>query len=115
MKSRDLHRRLSRTALAAGFAVMACSPAVVHPDARDATWASGKWPGTTVDDLEHGRAVFVSRCAGCHNLPLPDSKSPEEWATVVGDMATGARLSAADQDLVLRYLSATSDRLRHGS
>lgn len=115
MKSRDLLRSLSRTAFAAGFAAIACSPAVVHPVARDATWASEKWPGTTVDDLEHGRAVFVSRCAGCHNLPLPDSKSPEEWATVVGDMATGARLSAADQDLVLRYLSATSERLRHGS
>jgi mono/diheme cytochrome c family protein len=115
MKVWDLLRSHSRTLIAAGFAAVACSPAVVHPDARDASWASGKWPGTTVDDLEQGRTVFVSRCAGCHNLPLPDSKSPDEWATVVGDMATGARLSAADQDLVLRYLSATSERLRHGS
>jgi hypothetical protein len=115
MKVRDLLRSHSRTALVAGFVAAACSPAVAHPDARDASWASEKWPGTTVDDLERGRAVFVSRCAGCHNLPLPDSKSPEEWATVVGDMATGARLSPADQDLVLRYLSASSERLRHGS
>ena len=109
-----LRGKPSHIAFAAALVVFACSPAVVHPNARDASWASEKWPGTTVAELEQGRTVFVTRCAGCHNLPLPDSKSSEEWATVVGDMATGARLSAADQDLVLRYLSATSERLRHG-
>ena len=47
-------------------------------------------------------------------VPMPDAKTPDEWASVVGEMARGARLSAADQDLVLRYLSAASERLRHG-
>jgi len=98
----------------AGFGLGACASAVAHPSPRDASWAAAKWPGTTVGDLEHGRAVFVSRCAGCHNLPMPDSKSADEWAGVVPEMAQGARLSAADEDLVLRYLSATSERLRHG-
>lgn len=105
----------TRLVLLTALGVAACATAVVHPSARDASWASEKWPGTTVDDLEHGRTVFVSRCAGCHNLPRPDAKTADEWASVVGEMAAGARLSAADQDLVLRYLSATSERLRHGS
>lgn len=94
---------------------VACGGVVAHPSARDASWAASKWPGTTVDDLEHGRSVFVSRCAGCHNLPRPDAKTPDEWASVVPEMAQGARLSAADQDLVLRYLSAASAHLRHGT
>jgi mono/diheme cytochrome c family protein len=108
------HRNAWLTALGTALVAVGCGAGLAHPDARDATWASGKWPGTTVGDLEHGRAVFVSRCAGCHNLPHPESKTPDEWATVVGDMATGARLTAADQDLVLRYLSATSQRIHQG-
>lgn len=104
-------------AAAAGTVALAlwgCASVVVHPSGRDASWASQKWPGTTVADLEQGRTVFVSHCAGCHNLPSPGSKTPDEWASVVGEMAAGARLDAADQDLVLRYLSAVSDRLRQG-
>lgn len=101
-------------ALPLGVLALGCSTVVVHPSARDARWASEKWPGTTVAELEEGRSVFVARCAGCHNLPNPGSKSPEEWGNVVGEMATGARLTAADQDLVLRYLSVASERLRQG-
>lgn len=99
-------------ALATG--AVACTPAALHPSPGDASWAARKWPGTTVGDLEQGRTVFVSRCSSCHNLPSPDVKSPDEWAGVVGDMASGAKLSDTDRDLVLRYLAATSERLRHG-
>lgn len=98
----------------AGMAFAACTSVVVHPSARDASWASEKWPGTTVDDLERGRSVFVARCAGCHDLPSPAAKPADEWATVVGEMAAGAHLTAPEQDLVLRYLSSASERLRRG-
>lgn len=83
----------------------------MRPDARDAAWASRKWPGTTVTELDRGREVFVSRCSGCHNLPAPNVKTPDQWAAVVGEMAEGARLSMDERDLVLRYLSAASVRL----
>jgi len=91
---------------------VACGSAVPRPDAADALWASGRWPGTTVSDLEKGRELFVARCAGCHNLPLPASKTPDEWLGVVDEMATVARLSAADRDAVARYLGAASERSR---
>ena len=104
--------RISRlVTLAALLGVVACSTAVVRPEPRDAKWASERWPGTTVDELSRGRDLFVARCAGCHNLPRPDIKTPDEWANVVDEMASGARLSSGDRDLVLRYLSAASERL----
>ena len=93
--------------------VAACSAAAVPPvNSADASWASERWPGTTVAELSRGRDVFVSRCSACHALPRPEVKSPDEWATVLDEMAMRAKLSTVDRDLTLRYLSATSQRLR---
>lgn len=97
-------------------AVAACSAAAVPPVAStDARWASERWPGTTVAELSRGRDVVVSRCSGCHALPRPEVKSPDEWSSVLDEMAARAKLSAADRDLALRYLSAASQRLRASS
>jgi cytochrome c5 len=97
--------------LAAG--ITACGAVgAVPPVASDARWANERWPGTTVEELAHGRDVFVSRCSSCHGLPRPDVKSHDEWASVLDEMAVRAKLSSDDRDLVLRYLSATSQRLR---
>jgi hypothetical protein len=97
----------------ASLTVVSCTTGVIRPDARDAHWASQQWPGTTVDDLSRGRDLFVLRCAGCHNLPQPVAKTPEEWAGVVEEMGPGAKLGPAERELVLRYLSAASERLHH--
>jgi cytochrome c5 len=89
-------------------AVVGCTAAVVRPGPSDARWASERWPGTTVADLSRGQDIFVSRCSSCHALPSPRVKRPDEWAGVLGEMGMKAKLSAGDQELVLRYLSAAS-------
>jgi cytochrome c5 len=81
----------------------------------EARWASERWPGTTVAELSKGRDVFVSRCSACHALPRPDVKSPDEWSSVLDEMASRAKLSSADRELALWYLSAASQRLRASS
>lgn len=101
---------LLTTIFAASLGV-ACATAVIRPDARDAQWASAKWPGTTVGDLDRGRETFVGRCGGCHNLPEPNVKTPEEWSRVLDEMAARSKLTPDEKDLVLRYLSAASQRL----
>ncbi|HEX4474911.1 MAG TPA: cytochrome c [Polyangiaceae bacterium] len=104
---------VSMLAGVAALLLGACgASAVVHPTAQDAEWASAKWPGTTVGELETGRALYTSKCAGCHRLPDPNAKTPEQWPTVVDEMADRAKLTAADRDLMLRYLSSASERLR---
>ncbi len=111
-----LVRRYGPRVVGAGLALAlgACATGVVRPDARDAHWAAERWPGTTVEDLSRGRELFVLRCAGCHNLPAPAAKTPDEWASVVDEMGPGAKLGPSDRELVLRYLSAASERLHHG-
>jgi len=90
----------------------AASPASAPVTPSDEKWASQRWPGTTLGDLTHGHDVFVSRCSSCHSLPRPDVKSPEQWGAVLDEMGARAKLSAAERDLVNRYLSAASQRLR---
>jgi cytochrome c5 len=98
-------------AVAIGIALLsACGAGVARPDPNDARWASERWPGTTVADLSRGQDIFVARCSSCHALPPPGKKTPDEWAGVLDEMGAKAKLSATDQDLVLRYLSAASRR-----
>ena len=97
------------SAILAGCGASAGPVPVVPSDQK---WASEHWPGTTLADLTRGHDVFVSRCSSCHGLPRPEVKSPEEWTSVLDEMAARAKLSAADRDLVNRYLSSASQRLR---
>jgi mono/diheme cytochrome c family protein len=101
-------------AIAAALVLSACGGAVVEPNANDARWAATRWPGTSVSTLQGGRSVFVSRCSSCHALPEPNVKTPDEWASVIDEMAPRAHLTPDDRDAVLRYLSAASERLRKG-
>jgi mono/diheme cytochrome c family protein len=97
---------------AAAMAGCAASGGVVPVFPGDEKWASERWPGTTMNDLAKGHDVFVSRCSSCHGLPRPDAKSPDEWNGVLDEMAARAKLSSEDRELVNRYLSAASQRLR---
>jgi cytochrome c5 len=92
----------------------ACVAPIIEPDAKDARWAATRWPGTSLDDLKGGRRLFVARCASCHELPVPNVKTPDEWASVIDEMAPRAHLTPGDRDQVLRYLSAASERVRKG-
>jgi mono/diheme cytochrome c family protein len=97
------------------ISLAACAGGLVRePDAKDASWAATRWPGTSVSDLKGGRKVFVSRCSSCHGLPEPSVKTPDQWASVIDEMAPRARLSSGDRDAVLKYLSAESERARQG-
>lgn len=98
----------------AALLVGACAGAALEPDARDASWASTRWPGTSVAELQGGRSLFVARCSSCHALPEANVKTADEWARVIDEMAPRAHLAAEERDRVLRYLSAASERLSHG-
>ena len=102
-------RRLAWIALAAGAsAAAACAPALRHPSPADAVFLAPRWPGTTVDDLERGRRLYVRRCSGCHNLVLPRAFPAEKWPGLVDDMAEKARLGPLEREDVVRFLVAAA-------
>jgi mono/diheme cytochrome c family protein len=100
-------RRLAIIALAAGLGA-SCAAALRHASPEDAVRVAPQWPGTTVEDLERGRRLYVRRCAGCHTLVLPAAHPPEEWPRLVDSMAKKARLRPDEREDVMRFLVAVA-------
>jgi len=94
--------------------MIGCTSMLPPPIERDVEWLSAR--GSTVDlsDLGRGRAAYVERCAGCHNLHSPASMLPEQWTQVVADMERDneVKLDPRERDLILAYLTASSARMR---
>jgi mono/diheme cytochrome c family protein len=109
---RKREARFALGMLVAAAMAAACSAALDHPTPQDAQWASNEWPGTTVEDLAHGRALYVDKCSGCHNLHLPAEHAPGEWKGFVAYMVAEAKLTPEEQAEIVRYLAAASARSR---
>jgi mono/diheme cytochrome c family protein len=102
-------RRLAALSLAAGLGVTAaCAASLRHALPQDAVLLAPRWPGTTLQDLERGRALYVRRCAGCHTLFLPGAYPPAAWPGLVDAMAAKARLRPGERDDVVRFLVAVA-------
>lgn len=94
-----------------------CAPALVKPIPEDVVWMNRKQPAqpTTLNDLEHGRELYVLKCSGCHTLPLPQEYSAADWEKIVRKMIVGLKLEINDHEesRINLYLSSTSTRLRN--
>lgn len=106
-------KQTCRWMLALGCVVaLGCAAALDQPTAQDAAWASRRWDPTTLEDLRKGRATYVAKCAGCHNLHLPEQYPPDEWEGYVAYMVAEAKITPAEQDLITRFLASASARAR---
>ena len=110
MRKRDA--RFALGMLVAAALAAACSAALDHPTPQDAQWAAREWPGTTVEDLAQGRALYVDKCSGCHNLHLPAEYPPEEWKSYVAYMVAEAKITPEEEAAIARFLAAASARSR---
>ncbi len=94
--------RLVAVALLAG--AVACAAGLRHPTEQDAQVAASQWPGTSLQDLERGRSLYVRRCSGCHTLYLPSAYAAEVWPELVDSMSRKARLSRSQQADITRFV-----------
>lgn len=85
-----------------------CAAALRQATPEDAVRLAPRWPGTTLEDLQRGRTLYVRRCSGCHNVVLPRAFPPERWPTLVDEMAEKARLGPGERDDVVRFLVAVA-------
>jgi cytochrome c5 len=97
-------------ALAALGLTLGCAAALPRPTAATAARAQGRWPDSSLAQLEEGRAVFVQRCSGCHALPLPDSRNEAQWKKVLDEMSADAKLTASERVLVERFVLSARTR-----
>jgi mono/diheme cytochrome c family protein len=101
-------RSVRRLAIATVVAALSasCAAALRHSSPSDAARLASRWPGTTVEDLERGRRLYVRRCSACHTLVLPAAHPPEKWPRLVDAMAKKARLRPEEREDVVRFLVA---------
>lgn len=87
-----------------------CAASLPRPSAATAARAQGRWPDSSLAQLDQGRSVFVQRCSGCHALPLPDSRTEAEWKKVLDEMAADAKLTLDERVLVERFVLSVRTR-----
>ena len=93
------------------FGVLAgCGAALPEPDASQVEKLRVTDAEVTLESLEHGRSLYVERCAGCHTLKDPRSLTSEAWLRALRSMQVdeGVRLEPPDARDIERYLVATS-------
>ncbi len=58
----------------------------------------------TLDELQQGRELFINNCGACHSLYIPESYAPSEWKNILNQMGPKTSMSAAEIELVLKYV-----------
>jgi cytochrome c5 len=89
-------------------ALAACGgSAIPQPTAADASRGRAHFPGLTLNELQQGRSLYVSRCGSCHVLKRPAELSATQWQSEVDDMRSknGVELSDAEAQAIVRYLA----------
>lgn len=63
-----------------------------------------------LEQLESGKALYQSRCGGCHMLYTPDHLGPDKWPTMVESMSERSKLTPEQAESISQYLVAMSRR-----
>jgi mono/diheme cytochrome c family protein len=101
--------RLSGVFLSVVMTMAACAGKLPPPAGpADVQWAQSRWPAMAPSDLEAGRQVLLTKCAGCHRAPLPEEYSPAAWPHYLDEMAARAKLTATDRSVIEQYVLTLS-------
>ncbi len=95
--------------LLALFALWSCGVKFLTPTQLDADRGGKMFAGMTLDQLNHGKMLYETNCSKCHKLKKLDLLDEAGWRDIVPKMAKGAKMNAADTDLVLQYVLTMKD------
>lgn len=59
----------------------------------------------TLADLQQGRTLYISKCADCHSLYLPESFTASQWRSILPTMTPRTNLTSAQVQLVTKYVT----------
>jgi hypothetical protein len=76
----------------------------LEPVESDVAIAQAHWPGTTLNDLTRGYAIFDDKCTDCHSLEKPQNFSVDEWNVLMRKMGRKAKLDSNEYKLVFHYI-----------
>ena len=79
--------------------VLACVPALYQPSSDLA-----KKSGHTLEELQHGRQLYIDHCGSCHLLYLPKEYSDKDWEKILDSMKTRSKISESEKQLIWNFL-----------
>jgi len=79
--------------------LFACAPALYLPTSEIA----GKH-SKGLDDLNHGRQIYIDHCGSCHHLYQPGQYTEQVWSMHVNEMQSRAKISNEQKQLILDYI-----------
>ncbi len=88
----------------------ACVPPAPHPVPTDVPVAKRRFPDATLESLADGRARYVSKCGGCHQLYEPERHAPDAWPRTLDSMSARAKLTEEDRARIEQYLVTLARR-----
>lgn len=68
--------------------------------------AQAKWPGTSADELERGRQLFLTYCNTCHSYPDRAAYTEAEWPGIARRMGGKVDLTEAEKEALVRFILA---------
>lgn len=96
--------------ISVGILLAGCFTAkMLTPTQADVERVQHKYPGYTLADLNHGKALYEKNCATCHKLKHPESQTEEGWKHIVPIMVKKVNknntvLDTQDEESILRYV-----------
>lgn len=103
--------RRHRRVVVAVTLVVICIAACARRMPPRATPLDAERAHVSVDELEHGRTLLLSKCGSrCHKTPMPSDKAASEWPKALDEMAPRADLDAPDRAAIEQYLLAMTPR-----
>jgi cytochrome c5 len=105
MKSTKQHLLLAFS-LALAIAATSCSKeSASTPDSMYVPSSSDATSTATLADLQQGRSLYISNCADCHSLYLPESFTASQWRNIMPSMSPRTSLTSAQVQMVLKYVT----------
>ena len=65
---------------------------------------------TSLEKLQQGRELYISKCGSCHNLYLPSSYNSKEWLPILDKMQKPARIDDSQKEIITRYIETNSKK-----
>ncbi|MBP6456913.1 MAG: hypothetical protein KA275_09325, partial [Chitinophagaceae bacterium] len=68
-----------------------------------------------ITQINDGRNLYNAKCATCHDLYSPSSKTKEQWSQIVPDMAkrsqeSNNKISYKEEQYILKFLQQGNTR-----
>lgn len=91
-----------------------CAAKMPIASQADVDRIQSKYPGYTMEDLNHGKAIFEQHCSECHKLKNPTKFSEEQLQKTVPMMVQKVNkkhpnaIDENSKDMILKYMITMS-------